>query len=369
MGGATEDAAGALRPMPGDPLRRVSLDPRSREVLSSVVSAYIRSASPVSSRQLTRGGAFNLSPASLRNSMADLEDLGFLTHPHVSAGRVPTDLGYRTFVEELMEAQGPSEDERRQISEGLDGESVELDRFLHATSRLLSRLTGEVAVVATPGSFRFVLQSVHFSRVAERKTLVVQVSEAGLVDSRLIETREDYGTAELESISRRLTVDYAGRSLSEARKLLLAALEEEKVRFDEELRRALDLGRKAFSEGGNVDEEVVVEGTETILDKPEFRKDVDALRRMFHAFDEKARLVNLLTDCLPGKGTTVMIGSENPFTGETQTSVVATTYGSGGRVLGTLGVIGPRRMHYSRVLPMVEALGRYVSLRLAEETT
>ena len=333
-----------------------------------MVVTYIRSASPVSSRQLTRDGSFALSPASLRNSMADLEDLGMLTHPHVSAGRVPTDLGYRTFVEELMEVQGPSEDDRRQIARGLDREPVDVDRFLHATSRLLSDLTGEVALVAAPGSFRFVLQSIQFTRVAERKVLVVQISESGLVENRLIETRDDYQALELEEVSRRLTAEYAGRSFSEIRRLLLSALEEEKVRFDAELRRALDLGQRAFSEGGSVDEEVVVEGTDKILDKPEFRKDVEMLRRMFHAFHEKARLVNLLTDCLPGRGTAVVIGSESPLTDETQTSVVVATYGTGGRVLGALGVIGPRRMEYSRVLPMVEEMGRYVSRRLAEET-
>ena len=299
--------------------------------------------------------------------MADLEDLGLLTLPLVSAGRVPTDLGYRTFVEELMQVEGPSEDDRRQIALGLDRVPGEVDRFLHATSRLLSHLTGEVALVSAPGSFRFVLQSVQFTRVAERRVLVVQISESGLVENRLIETRDDYAAAELEDVSRRLTAEYAGRSFSEIRKLLLSALEEEKVRFDAELRRALDLGQRAFSEGGGVDEEVVVEGTEKILDKPEYSKDVELLRRMFHAFNEKARLVNLLTDCLPGRGTAVVIGSESAFTDETQTSVVAATYGAGGRILGALGVIGPRRMEYGRVVPMVEEMGRYVSRRLAEE--
>ena len=130
--------------------RHAPLDRRSRDVLSSIVVAHIRSAAPVSSRELTRGGAFRLSPASIRNAMAELEELGFLSHPHVSAGRVPTDLGYRTFVEELMTAETPSDEERREIALGLDAEPVDVDRFLHATSRLLSRLTGEVAVVSAP---------------------------------------------------------------------------------------------------------------------------------------------------------------------------------------------------------------------------
>src|SRR5512140_3448197 len=181
-----EESAGAGIRGRGKPTPHPPLDPRSRDVLSSVVATYIRSAAPVSSRQLTKGGAFSLSPASLRNAMADLEDLGFLTHPHVSAGRIPTDLGYRTFVEELMTVEDPSESDRAEISRGLDREPVEIDRFLHATSRVLSRLTGEVAVIAAPGSYRFVLQSVQFTHVAERKILVVEVSESGLVNSRLI---------------------------------------------------------------------------------------------------------------------------------------------------------------------------------------
>jgi len=301
--------------------------------------------------------------------MAELEELGFLSHPHVSAGRVPTDLGYRTFVEELMTAEVPSDEDRREIALGLDAEPVEVDRFLHATSRLLSRLTGEVAVVSAPGSGRFVLQSVQFTRVAERKILVVQVSAAGLVDSRLIETRHDHPAQELEEVSRRLTVDFAGKSLGEIRRLLLVALEEEKVRFDDALRRALELGRRAFASEGGVDGDVVVEGTERMLEKPEFANDVEGLRRMFRAFDEKARLVNLLTDCLEGRESAVVIGSESPFTGETRTAVVATTWGPGTRVLGALGVIGPRRMEYARILPLVEELGRYVSRRLHEETS
>jgi heat-inducible transcriptional repressor len=342
------------------------LDERSREVLASVICVYIQSAAPVSSRQLTKSGGFSLSSASLRNAMADLEDLGFLTHPHVSAGRIPTDLGYRTFVRELMTTRGPSDAERARIATELDPESFEMDRFLQATSRILSRLTGEVAVVAAPDSFRFVLESVHFTRVAERKVLVVQVSDSGLVESRLIETRDDFRHDELEVMSRRLTVDYAGKALSEIRALLVSALQEDKIQFDRAMTRTLEVGQRAFAESARSEGALYVEGTETILEKPEFKSDVEALRKMFHAFDEKIRLLNLLTDCLAAGGTSVVIGSENPFTDEIQSSVVATSYTRNGRVLGSLGVIGPRRMEYARVVPIVEELGRYVSRRLTE---
>lgn len=298
--------------------------------------------------------------------MADLEDLGFLTHPHISAGRVPTDLGYRTFVRELMTVQKPSEADRARIASELDSESFEMDRFLQATSRILSRLTGEVAMVAAPDSLSFVLQSVHFTRVAERKVLVVQVSDSGLVESRLIETRDEFSHEELEAMSRRLTVDFAGKVLGEIRTLLLLALKEEKVRVDEALARTLEMAQRAFAEAGGTEGALFVEGTETILEKPEFKTDVDALRKMFRAFDEKVRLVNLLTDCVAGGGTRVVIGSENPFTDEIQSAIVTTAYRRGERTLGSLGVIGPRRMEYARIVPIVEELGRYVSRRLTE---
>jgi len=343
------------------------LDSRSREVLASVVKAYIDSAVPVSSRQLSRSGSFGLSPASLRNAMADLEDLGFLTHPHVSAGRVPTDLGYRTFVTDLMQREPLSGMERARIAAQLDPESFDLDRFLHAASKVLSRLTGQVAVVAAPRP-QLILQAFHFTRVSERRVLLIQVAEPGLVESRLIETKEDYPQDELDAVSRMLTVDYAGRSLVEIQKLLVQTLAEEKVRVDEALARAMELAKRAFLplEPARDEGAVFVEGTETILEKPEFQTDVEGLKKLFHAFDDRVRLVNLLSDCLAGREVAVVIGSESALTGETQSSVVSAAFHAGDRTLGALGVIGPRRMPYSRIVPIVEELGRYVTRRLTE---
>ncbi len=346
-----------------------ALDERSREVLGAVVRTHIESAAPVSSRQLTKLGTFGLSSASLRNRMADLEDLGFLRHPHVSAGCVPTDLGYRTFVSELMAFRTPRPEDHARIASRLWPEALEMDRFLHRVSRLLSALTGEVGVVAAPPAVRFVLRSVHFTRVTERKVVVVQVSEGGLVESRLIETRDDFSQLDLDAASRRLTADFGGRTLAEIRRLLLEALREEKVRADAALQRALALGQRAFSEEALPDGGVIVEGTEALLSKPEFRHDLEKLRRMLRSLEEGARLVNLLTDCLSARGTTVVIGSENDFTGDTESAVVTATYRCGEKALGVLGVIGPRRMKYEQVVPIVEELGRCVTERLTEERT
>ncbi len=336
-------------------------------MLGAVVRTHIGSGAPVSSRQLTRLGTFALSSASLRNLMADLEDLGFLTHPHVSSGRVPTDLGYRTFVSELMATRAPRPEDRARIVSELSPETFGMDRFLRGVSRLLSELTGEVGVVAPPPAVRFVLRSVHFSRVAERKIVVVQVSESGLVESRLIETREDFPQSELDAASRRLTVEYGGRTLAEIRRTLLDTLCEEKARVDAALQRTLELGQKAFGESRAPDETVIVEGTEVLFSKPEFQRDLEALRKLLRSVEERARLVHLLTDCLSAHGTTVVIGSENDFTGETQSAVVTATYRCGEHALGVLGIIGPRRMEYEQVVPIVEELGRFVTSRLTEE--
>lgn len=345
------------------------LDIRSRDVLASVIGAYIRSAVPVSSRQLTRTAAFGLSAASLRNAMADLEDLGFLTHPHVSAGRVPTDLGYRTYVTGLMTKSEPTPEERARIAHDLEPEAFEVDRFLHATSRLLSRLTGEVGVVAAAEPLALVLESVHFTRVAERKVLAIQVSEPGIAESRVLETREDFSQEDLDAISRRLTIDFRGKSLQEIRRHFLDSLEEEKMRFDAALARTRELGRKAFLEA-RPEPDLYLDGTENFLDKPEFAQDMEALRRMFRALDEKVRLLSLLNDCLEGApGVRTVIGCESAFTEETRSAVVSIPYGRGDRVLGVLGVVGPRRMEYARIVPLVEELGRYVTRRLTEGTT
>ena len=343
------------------------LDGRSREVLASVIVAYIESAVPVSSRQLTRGGKFGLSSASLRNAMADLEDLGFLTHPHVSAGRIPTDLGYRAFVRELMTTRLPSAEERARIAEELAPEPFETDRFFQATSRVLSRLTGEVGVVAAPASARFVLDSVHFTRLTDRRILVAEVSDAGLVESRLIETRDDFAQVELDAISRRLTVDYAGKTLDEIRGLLLDALAEEKVRMDRALARTLELGRRAFAEEPP-------RGRRRLRGRDRVSaREAGIPRRRRGAAPDVPRVRGKGAAREPPHGLPVLRTARASSSARTAPSRArprrpssrcrtARETGSSARSASS----GPRRMEYDRVVPLVEELGRYVSHRLTE---
>ncbi|HEV8267989.1 MAG TPA: HrcA family transcriptional regulator, partial [Thermoanaerobaculia bacterium] len=182
----------------------------------------------------------------------------------------------------------------------------------------------------------------------------------------LIETRDDHSSADLDEASRRLTQDFAGLSLREIRARLLETLAVEKSRFDAAFARALDLGRRAFDDAPEAEGTLFVEGTENILKKPEFQGDLEALRRMFGAFDERARLVRLLFDCLETSAPRVVIGSEDPLTNETGSSVVSAPYRYGDRVVGAVAVVGPKRMEYARIVPIVDLLGRYLSARLTE---
>lgn len=339
-----------------------SLDNRTRTILKEIIRVHVDTGRPVSSRTLFKSNRFQLSPASIRNIMADLTDGGFLTQPHTSAGRVPTDAAYRLYIDELMRHRRVDPDVREQVDTDLASAGADVSRLYHAASRLLSRLSGEVGFVVAPDAFHTVLESLRFLPVAPRKVLVVQISQPGVVLSRVIETEDDYSPRELENASERITREFCGRSLHEARRLLQAAMAEEKAACDRVLNRALALGRRAL-EGNEEEEQVYVDGTAHLLDKPEFA-DLDSVRKVFRAFDEKARLLDLMTRYLDSERTCVVLGSEAALAADPRLSAVLTSYGTGETLTGMLGVIGPARREYPRVIPVVELLGRALSNRL-----
>jgi heat-inducible transcriptional repressor len=335
------------------------LDIRSRAILKEIIRVHVDTGKPVSSRTLFKSHRFNLSPASIRNIMADLTDGGYLAQPHTSAGRVPTDRAYRVYIDELIRHRRVNEGVREQVDSDLDSAGPEVPGLFQMASRLLSRLSGEVGFVVAPDSLHTVLKSLRFLAVAPGKVLVVQVNEPDVVLSRVIETGEDYTTRELEKASERFTREYAGLTLHDVRARLLSEMDEEKDRM---LGRSLELGRLALGRG---DEEgrVFVDGAAKLLDKPEF-SDVESLKRIFRAFDEKARLLDLVTRYLDAKETCVVLGSEASLTADSRLSAVLTSFGAGETLTGMLGVIGPARREYPRVIPVVELLGRALTERL-----
>jgi heat-inducible transcriptional repressor len=338
-----------------------TLDIRSRTILKEIIRVHVDTGRPVSSRTLFKSSRFNLSPASIRNIMADLTDLGFLSQPHTSAGRVPTDQAYRLYIDELMRHRKITVDVREQVDSDLSSAGADTPRLFQAASRLLSRLSGEVGFVVAPDALHTVVDALRFLPVAPGKILVVQISGPEVL-SRVIETDVEYAPRELEAMSERITREFCGRTLYEVRRLLLEAMAQEKAAYDRILARTLTLGSQAL-EGSEAREKIYVDGTAQLLDKPEFA-DVDSLKKVFRAFEEKARLLDLMTRYLDSKRTCVVLGSEQQLTADPRLSAVLTSYGAGEALSGMLGVIGPARREYPRVIPVVELLGRALSERL-----
>ncbi|MGH9456927.1 MAG: heat-inducible transcriptional repressor HrcA [Thermoanaerobaculia bacterium] len=343
------------------------LDQRLREVLREVVRMYVASGEPVSSRSLARSGSFDLSPASLRNFMADLEDLGYLHQPHTSAGRVPTDRGYRFFINHLMKSRRLTQHERDVI----DGEVArigELDEVMTTTSRLLWKLSDQVGLIFMPTLQHLAARSIDFVVVGERRIMAVIVGTDGVVVNKVIELTEPISREEGERIGRMMTAEFGGMPLGDIRDRLVTMLREERARFDEMWRRALTVGAGAVEELLPSEHELWVEGASSILQKPEFAgADGEAMRKVLHAFEEKEKLVQILNRCLSEEGLQVVVGAESSFTGSYNFALVATSYGRA-RPAGLVAVVGPTRMEYSRVLPLVDYLGKALGRKIDESS-
>jgi heat-inducible transcriptional repressor len=339
----------------------MELDERSRQILNAIIFCYNKDASPVGSRTITKNFKLGISPATVRNAMADLEELGFLSQPHTSAGRVPTEKAYRYYVDQLMEGRSLSDEI------GLNQDALprtgDIRELLQETSRALSDATHYTALVMTPrfGTGRF--KQIGFVRLKSCQVIAVSITEDGLLQSRILETEEDLSQTELDRLGAYLSHLYAGLSLQEVRKSVLMQMREVKDLYDHLMRQALDLAKKAMVnlEGGDL----YVEGTTNILDLPEFA-DMETMKALLRLFNEKASMLKLLDKYLDAEGVRVFIGSENSLIGLSHCSLVLSNYRRGGRVLGTLGVLGPIRMEYSKVIPLVDSTAKRLSLLLEQ---
>ena len=340
-----------------------TLSARDREILKDIILSFILDAEPVSSRSVAKRGRLGLSAATIRNVMADLEEAGYLAQPHTSAGRVPTRAAYHLFIQSLMQARKVSAKDKRYIDEQLSAGSADAEQLMGATSHLLSELSHQVGIVMTPALGETVLKAVDFVPLSGRKVLCVVVSTSGFVDNKVIETEEEMSREDLQRSANYLTESFSGLTLREIRERLVGLMVEEKAQMD----RALSLALQLAKSGLDVDQgpEVLVDGTTALLAQPELA-DIQRVRRMFDTFANKARLVRMLNQCIQGRGVRVLIGEDSDLTSELDFSLVATTYGSGDRPLGTLGILGPSRMEYHRVIPLVHYLGETLSRALAE---
>lgn len=342
----------------------MELKERSQQVLKAVILSYIKVAYPIGSRTITESYQFGLCPATIRNIMAELEEMGYLSQPHTSAGRIPTEKGYRFYIDYLTSIGRPQEQEFGFLEESrLAPKREDLKELLQETSQLLSFLSHYAGIVMAPNLSNTLFERLEFMKLQRDHLLVILVTQDGFIQNRIIEVTEDLRQEDLDRIALYLNEQFSGLDLQEVRRRLLHQMGEEKELYDRMLSKAIELGQKALS--AQPESDLYLGGTANILNLPEFA-DLEKMKALFRAFEEKAVIVKLLNKCLDAEGVHVFIGSENENAGMEHCSLVVSNYKRGNRILGTLGVIGPTRMEYERVIPLVDHTAKLLT-RLLEQ--
>ena len=337
------------------------LSERAQYLLKALTERYIREGQPVGSRTLARDAGLKLSPATIRNVIADLEDMGLVRSPHTSAGRVPTVLGYRVFVDTLLTVE-PLEhslvDDLR-ASLGTDADSKYLAEI---ASNLLSDVTRLAGVVTLPRREHAALQRVEFLPLSEQKVLAVLVISEKEVRNCILHTERNYSAAELQQYSNFLNEQFAGRELSEVRRRLVSELRETREHLNRMMATALDMADQVLGEAEQ-GSDYVLAGQTNLMDFDELCN-VKTLRHLFEAFNEKRQILHLLDQCVENEGVQIFIGEESGYQMLDECSLVTAPYSVDGQIVGVLGVIGPTRMAYERVIPIVDATARILSAAL-----
>lgn len=343
------------------------LDRREREVLRALVQDYIVTGEPVASQPLLSRHDLDCSPATVRSVMADLEALGFLEKPHASSGRIPTSQGFRLYVDALLKVRPPSPQDRDRI-ERLAQEASDVGSLLEGTADLLHSLSHHAGVVTTPRPKTDPVRHIEFVRLRENRVLAVFVSAAGIVTNKLVQLDFAMEPAELERAANYLNEkiqrpEDVATNLADLRERILSDMRADQSALSDLLQKALALAEQTFA-AEPAPERVLHHGEESFLDAPEFA-DVQKARALLRAFAEKDRILRVLDRVLTAHEVQIFIGSESEFAAVPDVSVVAAPYGRGDRVLGTLAVVGPTRMNYARVIPLVDLTAKQISLALA----
>lgn len=351
------------------------LTERQREVLQAVIEQYIATAEPVGSRTLAKANKkINVSPATVRNAMADLEELGFLSAPHTSAGRVPTPKAFRMYVEHLVARGRISQRDREIISAIARPEQQGIDRILHETGRVLSTVCKQASLVLMPCLDEVCFAQIEFVPVRESTALAVFVARSGLIQHQLVPLPEPLGRDELQRMSNYLNSILDGKNLSQVRQTILEHMADARSQADRLMRTALVLGQEALQP--QAEPEMVLEGERNFLEQPEFA-DVGKLRQLLRSFEEKSLLLHLLQaaattpaggEAHPASDTQVALGSDSDHKALHELAAVTARYtSSGGGTSGRVGVVGPTRMNYARVIPLVEMAANTLSETLSAD--
>ncbi len=340
----------------------MELDERNRRVLQAVIDSYIATGTPVGSNVLARRYDFGLSSATLRNIMAELEDLGYLTHPHTSAGRVPTDWGYRYYIDSLISIENEAEEIEDHLRQAPSLHSGDLHELMAEASQFLAAVSHCAGVVIAPSEPEGVYKHIEFVRLRGRQVLIIFVTSTGIVQNKLIELDDSIHQHDLNTFSTYLDEELERHSLTEIRNRLIEKMKEDKRLFI----RLMEQTYRASQEVQERDiEKVYIGGASQILENPEFAN-VEKMRSLFKAFEDKYKLLRLLDRSVAAEGIKVFIGSENPYFEMQGCSLVMSSYKAGENIIGTLGVIGPTRMQYRQVIHIVDYTAKLVSKLLAE---
>ena len=332
------------------------MDDRARTLLKALIERYITDGQPVGSRTLSK--VFDLSPATIRNVMADLEDHGLIHSPHTSAGRVPTPRGYRMFVDSLLTVQPYEVSEATHIQTLLP--SAEPQRVIAAAASLLSKLTQFAGVVMSPKRSQMFRQ-IEFIRLSDTRVLLIIVTPEGDVQNRMLMVQRDYSSAELTEAANFFNQHFSGKSFEGVRQIL----QQELSQLREDISRLMELAVDASAEAATEDDSVVISGELNLLGVSDITADMDKLRRMFELFEKKTDLMQLLDVSSRAHGVQIYIGGDSQLVPVEEVSVITAPYGVDGKVVGTLGVIGPTRMSDERVIPIVDITARLLSNALS----
>jgi heat-inducible transcriptional repressor len=330
------------------------LDDRAKLLLKALVERYIAEGQPVGSRTLSRASGLELSPATIRNVMSDLEDMGFIASPHTSAGRIPTARGYRLFVDTMLTVQ------REQFT----APSLPPDqpqRVIANAAQLLSNLSQFVGVVMAPRRTS-VFRHIEFLRLSERRVLVIIVSPDGDVQNRVVFTESDYTQTQLVEASNYINTHYAGMAIEQVRERLKGEVEQLRGEIVQLMQTAVDASSEAMDQAQH---EVVISGERNLLAVSDFSSDMSHLRKAFELFEQKTQLMRLLDISSQAEGVRIFIGGESQVVPFEELSVVSAPYEVDGQVVGTLGVIGPTRMPYDRMIQIVDITARLVTNALS----
>jgi len=342
-------------------MAKSALRDKDKKVLSLVVESFVRNGRPVSSGSICQTRRVEASPATLRNIMAKLEEMGYLSQPHTSAGRVPTDKGLRHYVGRLLEERSLPEERVPLIQEEFTSRTADLDSLLLQACRILADTSDALGFVISPRIFGLPFEFLRFVKISDRRVLVILVTPFHMVLTETLESSLPLTQAELDRASQYVNQNFRGRTIVAVREALVLELPKYRAKYEDTLDKLLDLLKTSIDKEG--EDRILLQGTSRLLGKSGL-SDLGKLRSLFRSFEEKASLARLLSDFISLDRVKVLIGSEANFPNVEDCSLVLSHYGYSNQVLGTLGVIGPKRIPYAKIIPLVDRMAKRVSLAI-----